>query len=105
MSLSILAAYLLIVTPAITLIAGLFLRNWMLITLSIFPVLAMFSLQTFANRHFQISRRYFFGFPLATAAYGLMMFHSMISYYFRGGNIWKGRRYGKTSPDTSAPSL
>jgi chlorobactene glucosyltransferase len=103
MTLSIVAAYLLIVTPAVAIFAGLLLRNWFLITLSVFPVFTMFSLQTFANRQFEVPRRYFFGFPLATAVYGLMMFHSMISYYFRGGNVWKGRRYGKTAAGSSAP--
>lgn len=100
MTASILAAYLMIVAPAIAFLAGVFLKNPVLIALSVVPLFAMFLLQTVANRHFGVSLSYFFGFPLATAVYGVMMFQSMISYYFRGGNVWKGRRYGKTATDT-----
>lgn len=100
MTASILAAYFLIVAPAIAFVAGAILAKPILMALSVVPLFAMFLLQTVANRHFEVSSTYFFGFPLATAVYGVMMFQSMISYYFRGGNVWKGRRYGKTAPDT-----
>lgn len=94
---SMLLGYLLIVLPAITFLAGIIQGNWILIAGSVLPVLAMIFLQMNANRYFRVPSYYFFSFPLATAIYGLIMLSSVISFYFRGGNVWKGRRYRNVS--------
>jgi hypothetical protein len=40
---------------------------------------------------------------LATSLYGWWMFNSMVSHYFRGGNMWKGRRYKPLEGGRSYP--
>lgn len=94
---SMLLGYLLIVLPAITCIAGILQGNWILIIGSVVPVLAMIFIQMNANRYFRVPSYYFFSFPLATAIYGVIMLNSLISFYFLGGNVWKGRKYRNVS--------
>ncbi|HEY4491505.1 MAG TPA: glycosyltransferase, partial [Acidobacteriota bacterium] len=89
----VLLAYMLIVAPfAASILTPLF-QQWRLLFLSLLPVLAMTGMQSVINHRWGIPLRYFFSFPLATAVYGMIMIHSMLSYYFWGGNLWKGRRY------------
>ncbi len=91
--------YLLIVTPAILGILSI-LFGWKLIgLLCAFPLLVMAAVQIRSNRFFKVSSLYFFSFPITTALYGLIMMNSMLSYYLRGGNHWKGRRYRKQEAD------
>ena len=98
-------AYSLIVAPAILLLVALTLSWWKIALLCIVPVFAMILIQVRANRFLDISPWYFFSFPVTTALYGLIMLNSMLSYYFRGGNHWKGRRYRKKgSADVSSAS-
>src|SRR5262249_4138861 len=95
LSTAVILAYALIVAPAIVLLYGLLAQQWRLVALSAFPVIVMIALQSVLNSRWGISLLYFFSFPLATFFYGMMMLDSMFSFYFRGGNLWKGRRYGK----------
>lgn len=92
---SVLLAYSVIVAPAILGVTGIFTHQWKVVGLSAFPILMMVLLQTVMNHRWGISLFYFFSFPLATFFYGMMMLNSMFSFYFRGGNLWKGRRYGR----------
>lgn len=89
------AIYFLMVAPAPLLILGLIAGKFTLAALCAFPVLAMIFVQAYACRRLQVPIYYGISFPLAAFLYGLMMAWSMFSYYFRGGNLWKGRRYGK----------
>jgi hypothetical protein len=59
----------------------------------------MAAVQIRSNLFFKVSPLYFFSFPVTAALYGLIMMNSMLSYYLRGGNHWKGRRYRKQEPD------
>ncbi len=95
LSLAVLLAYAFGIGPFITLIGGIVVHRPVLIALSLLPVLTMVGMQTVLNYRWGISLLYFFSFPLAIFLYGLMMLDSMFSYYFRGGNLWKGRRYGR----------
>ena len=88
------AGNLCIVVPWITLAIGLTLHHWTLALLSVFPVLFMMIMQTFLNYKWEVPLYYFFSFPLATIIYSFIMMNSMWSHYFRGGVLWKGRRYG-----------
>jgi len=88
------AGNLCIVVPWLTAATGLIQHHWTLLTLSAFPVLLMLAMQTFLNRKWEIPIYYFFSFPLATLLYSFIMMDSMWSHYFRGGVVWKGRRYG-----------
>jgi hopene-associated glycosyltransferase HpnB len=97
---AIIGSYSLIVAPAIVaLLAVLF--GWKLIALlCVFPLFVMAAVQIRSNIFFKVSPFYFFSFPITTALYGLIMLNSMLSYYLRGGNHWKGRRYRKQEAET-----
>jgi hopene-associated glycosyltransferase HpnB len=95
---AILLNYLIMTGPLISLMTGLFIKNWLLVLLSLLPVLTMILLQSVVNSLMGISPLYFLSFPLATSLYGWWMFDSMVSHYFRGGNMWKGRKYRKHVP-------
>ena len=96
-------AYSLIVGPAILLLLAVIFFWWKIALLCILPVFAMILIQVRANRFLNISPWYFFSFPVTTALYGLIMLNSMLSYYFRGGNHWKGRRYRKQDTADISP--
>jgi hopene-associated glycosyltransferase HpnB len=91
--------YLLIVTPAILGVLSLILGWKQIALLCAFPLLVMAAVQIQSNRFFKVSPVFFFSFPVTTALYGLIMMNSMVSYYLRGGNHWKGRRYRKQEAD------
>jgi hopene-associated glycosyltransferase HpnB len=93
---AVVGAYSLIVAPAVLLILAFLFGWWKIALFCALPVLAMIAVQIRTNQFFHISPLYFFSFPLTTALYGLIMLNSMMSYYFRGGNHWKGRRYRKS---------
>jgi hypothetical protein len=96
MCLAVLGIYLLNVVPFFIGFFSVISAKWDIAILCTLPVSVMIGTQIFANRQFNVPFYYFLSFPVATALYGLMMLNSMISYYFRGGNLWKGRRYRKT---------
>jgi chlorobactene glucosyltransferase len=86
-------AYLLVVTPYVVAILTPLFGKWQFFFFALFPALIMSGMQTIINLRWGISTKYFFSFPVATAVYGMIMIHSMLSHYFFGGNVWKGRRY------------
>ena len=97
-TLAVCAGYFFMVAPAILFVLGLIQHNWKLVSFCAFPVITMIGNQIQVNRFWKIPAYYFLSFPIAVSIYGLMMLHSMISYYFHGGNLWKGRRYRKEGP-------
>lgn len=97
-TLAVCAGYFFMVAPAFLFVLGLIHHNWKLASFCVFPVITMIGSQIQVNRFWKIPPYYFLSFPIAVAVYGLMMLHSMISYYFHGGNLWKGRRYRKGDP-------
>ena len=92
---AVLLAYAVIVTPAMVGVYAMVVHDWRLAAYCAFPIVVMVALQSVLNSRWGISLFYFFSFPLATFFYGMMMLDSMLSFYFRGGNLWKGRRYGR----------
>lgn len=83
------------VLPLVTMIVGLATFHYTLAALSLLPLVSMMFVQGVVNREWGISRAYNISFPIATLIYCPIMIHSMWAYHFGGGNLWKGRRYGK----------
>lgn len=64
-----------------------------LITLNFFTILLMTISFVPTARFYNLSLPFYFSLPFSSLIYMLMTINSASNYYFKDGNIWKGRKY------------
>ena len=68
-------------------------NNSKLIILNFFSILLMTISFLPTARFYNVSLLFYFSLPFSSLIYMLMTINSATNYYFKNGNIWKGRKY------------
>jgi hopene-associated glycosyltransferase HpnB len=108
--LGLIAATILIVLPPVYFIASLIALarhpSPLMLAIAALSTIIFFSqivVQRRSVRYLRLPRWQYLIMPLSAALYGVIAINSAWEHHFRGGNLWKGRRYTRQSLNENAP--
>jgi hopene-associated glycosyltransferase HpnB len=76
-------------------------KRWAVVALTALINLLMYAIHRRTIRHFRLPAWHAWLMPLSLGFYQLIAVHSVYQHVFKGGAVWKGRRYGAAAATTA----